>query len=150
MNFQAKDLNFETKVISSFARQLVMETIGASITSVKPGQVEITLPFSEKLVQQHGFIDGGIVATVLDSACGYAAYSLMPEDASPLSIEYKINFMRPAAGEIFIARGRVIKPGKTVFVAAGEVVAVSQGEEREIAVMQASIMAVYQRSGIEG
>src|SRR5687767_12584038 len=122
-----------------------METIGAALTRVEPGAVEITLPFRADLTQQHGFVHAGIVATILDSACGYAAFSLMPADAAVLTAEYKINLLRPAAGERFAARGRVLRAGKTLTVCAGEVFAVDGGTEKAVATMLGTIMAVAER-----
>ena len=148
MSFTPSDPNFEARVRASFARQRVMATLGAELTRVEPGAVEITLPFRADLTQQHGFLHAGIVATILDSACGYAAFSLMPADAAVLTAEYKINLLRPAAGERFAARGRVVRPGKTLTVCAGEVFAVDGGEEKAVAAMLATIMAVAEREGV--
>ncbi|MFT3883389.1 MAG: PaaI family thioesterase [Gemmatales bacterium] len=112
----AVNTSFERRVRDSFARQKVMETLGAVMSRVDEGMVEITLPYRVELTQQHGFLHAGIVATILDSACGYAAFSLMPADVAVLTVEYKINLMRPAKGERFVARARVVRPGKTVTV----------------------------------
>jgi uncharacterized protein (TIGR00369 family) len=110
---------------------------------VAPGAVEIELPYRADLCQQDGFLHAGIVTTIVDSACGYAAYTLMPAGARVLSVEFKINFLAPAIGDRFIARGMVARAGRTVTVCTGEVVAVSQGAERAIALMQATMMAVF-------
>jgi uncharacterized protein (TIGR00369 family) len=114
--------DFESRVRLSFARQRVMETIGAVLSRVDAGAVDIALPFRDDLTQQDGFLHAGIVATILDSACGYAAYSLMPADVGVLTVEYKINLMRPAIGNRLVARGRVVRAGKTLTVCTGDVV----------------------------
>lgn len=146
--FQPHDPDFEQRVRASFARQRVMETIGATIDRVAPGEVDITLPFRDDLTQQHGFLHAGIVGTILDSACGYAALSLMAPDAGVLTIEYKINLLAPASGSRMIARGRVIRPGRTITVCAGEVIAEHDGKEQPVAMMQATIMAIRDRPGV--
>ena len=119
MTVAAGNEGFEARVRASFARQRVMETLGAVMTRVEPGSVEIVLPYRADLTQQHGFIHAGIAATILDSACGYAAFSLMPADVAVLTVEYKINLLRPAKGERLIARGRVVRSGKTLTVCCG-------------------------------
>ncbi len=150
MKFAVQDPDFEARVRASFARQKLMETIGAELTKVAPGETEITLPYREELTQQHGFVHAGIVATVADTACGYAAFSLMPADAAVLTVEYKINLMAPAAGERFVARGRVIRPGRTLTVCAGEVVAYQQGKGKTVATMLATLMALPNQEGLAG
>ena len=110
--FKIHDPDYKQKVITSFNRQQVMNTINASIGEILPGYVEIDFPFHQSLTQQHGFIHGGIVSTVLDSACGYSAFSLMPVDAGVLTIEFKVNLLSPAKGERFRAIGKVTKPGE--------------------------------------
>lgn len=110
----------EKCIKGSFARQTVMGSIGASITSVEPGEVTIELPFRSDLTQQPGFIHAGVVTMVVDTACGYAALSRMPASAAVLTVEYKVNFLSPAEGEKRIARGRVLKPGRTLTVCFGE------------------------------
>lgn len=140
--FQPPDPHFAERVRASFQQQTVMAAIGASVRSVEPGDVEIELPYRGDLCQQDGFLHAGIVTTIVDSACGYAAYTLMPDGARVLSVEFKINFLAPAIGDRFIARGTVARAGRTVTVCTGEVVAVSQDSERVIALMQATMMAV--------
>ena len=108
------DGDFEARVRDSFARQRAMATIGAELTRVTPGVVEIELPFDEALTQQHGFLHAGVISTALDSACGYAAYSLMPAGAAVLTIEFKVNLLAPGRGERFLFRGSVTKPGRTM------------------------------------
>lgn len=142
---------FEARVRGSFARQAVMKTIGAELRRVEPGLVEIALPFSEALTQQHGFLHAGVVATALDSACGYAALSVMPEDAGVLSIEFKVNLLAPGRGERFLLRGSVTKPGRTIVVTDGQAFALQSGAEPKlIATMTATMMVVTGREGIEG
>lgn len=146
--FTPQDPQFEGRVRESFARQHVMTTIGATMTSVEPGAVEIQMPFRPDLTQQHGFLHAGIITTIVDSACGYAALSLMPAQVGVLTIEYKVNFLAPAAGEFFVARGRVTKPGRNVTVCAGDVFAVQEGRETLIATMLTTMMVVRDRPAI--
>jgi len=125
--FLPQDPGFEARVRESFARQRVMGLLGAELTRVLPGRVEIELAFRDDLTQQHGFFHAGIVGTIADSAGGYAAYTLMPADASVLSVEYKINLMSPADGERLVASGQVVRPGRTLTVCDLEVVVVKEG-----------------------
>jgi uncharacterized protein (TIGR00369 family) len=149
MDDAAAEGDFERRVRASFARQRVMETISATLTRVDQGEVEIALPYRADLTQQHGFIHAGIVATILDSACGYAAFSLMPADVAVLTVEYKINLLRPAKGDRLVARARVVRSGKTLTVCAGDVVAQAGGVENVIATMLATVMAVPQRDNLK-
>ena len=147
--FKPQDPNFEARVRASFTRQKMMQTIGAKLMSVSPGVVEIELPFQDDLTQQHGFLHAGIIATIGDNACGYAALSLAPVDSAVLTIEYKINLVSPATGERFIARGCVTKPGRTVTVCASDVFALSEGNDRKlIATMLSTIMLLADRAGL--
>ena len=125
--FEPKDPAFESRVRASFVRQKVMGLIGAELTRVTPGRVEIELPFRDDLTQQHGFFHAGIIGTIADSAGGFAAYTLMPAGASVLSVEYKINLMAPAEGERLVASGQVIRPGRTLTVCDLEVVVLKGG-----------------------
>jgi uncharacterized protein (TIGR00369 family) len=125
-----------------------MKTVGAQLTSVEPGQVTIEWPYSPSLTQQHGFLHAGVVAAVADSACGYAALTLMPADAGVLSVEFKVNLMKPAAGDHFRAIGKVIRAGRTLTVCAAEVHAHLKGKEAVIAIMQATMMAVRDHSDL--
>jgi uncharacterized protein (TIGR00369 family) len=133
------------RVRASFAKQRVMATIGASLESVEPGAVTIAMPPNASLTQQHGYLHAGIIATIADSACGYAALSLMPDDAAVLSIEFKTNMLAPADGERFIARGKVIKPGRTIMVCDATVHAVRGGAEKLVATMTGTMMVVQGR-----
>jgi uncharacterized protein (TIGR00369 family) len=144
-------VDFEERVRSSFERQQAMATIGAQLTSVTPGTVEIEMPYSSALTQQHGFLHAGIISTALDSACGYAAFSLMPENAGVLTIEFKVNLLAPGKGERFLFRGSVTKPGRTIVVADGQAYAfAADGEAKLIATMTGTMMAVAGRQGVEG
>src|SRR5438128_263647 len=102
----------ERRIRDSFARMQAMATIGASVKAVREGEVEIDLPFSAALTQQHGFVHAGVIATIVDTACGYAALTLMPMDAAVLTTEFKLNLLSPAKGDRFIAAGRVVRPGR--------------------------------------
>jgi uncharacterized protein (TIGR00369 family) len=139
---------FEERVRASFARQRVMSTLGAVLTRVEAGAVEIALPYRADLTQQHGFIHAGVVATILDSACGYAAFSLMPADVAVLTVEYKINLLRPAEGDRVLARARVLRAGKTLTVCAGDAFTERDGSERVVATMLATVTAVPEREGL--
>jgi uncharacterized protein (TIGR00369 family) len=136
------------RVRDSFALQAIMTTIGAAVSSVKPGEVEIVLPYSGKITQQHGFIHGGIVATIADSACGYAALSVMPRDAAVLTTEFKINFMSPAKGDQLRAVGRVIRSGKKLVVTLGEVFAEQGASSKQVALITATMMVVDTVNGL--
>ncbi|MBB5348183.1 PaaI family thioesterase [Desulfoprunum benzoelyticum] len=129
------------RIRDSFARQSVMTTIGATLTAVENGAVTVELPFRSDLTQQHGFLHAGVVTMIVDSACGYAALTMMPASAAVLTAEYKVNFLSPAEGEKLIARGRVLKPGRTLTVCFGEVHAVRDGQEKLVATMMATMVA---------
>lgn len=145
---EASDPAFEARVRDSFARQKVMTLLGARMRTVAPGVVEVEAPFRDDLTQQHGFLHGGVSTALLDSACGYAALTLMPRGTGVLAIEFKVNLLAPAAGQIFVARGRVLKPGRTITVSAADLFAVRDGEERICATMLATMMVVRDRPGI--
>jgi uncharacterized protein (TIGR00369 family) len=136
------DPAFESRIRSSFARQGLMKTIGAHLVKVAPGEVAIELPYSKAFTQQHGFIHAGILSTIADNACGYAAYTLMPANSEVLGVENKINFLAPGKGERFVAIGKVIKAGRTLAVCSGEVWATNNGEKTLVAVMQSTLMAL--------
>lgn len=122
-----------------------MTTIGATLVTVAPGEVVIELPFREDLTQQHGFLHASIVTAIVDSACGYAAYTLMPSDGAVLTAEYKVNFLAPAAGRRFLAYGRVMKPGRTLTVTTGDVVAETDAGPKPVATMLATMMTASGR-----
>lgn len=148
--FEPRNPDFEARVRESFARQAAMRTLGATLAVVKPGRVEITLPWAEPLTQQHGFLHAGMVATGLDSACGYAGFSLMAADAAVLTIEFKINLLAPAQGQRFRMVGTVIKPGRTVTVCEGQAWAIDGDREKLVATMGCTLMAVVGRDNIQG
>jgi uncharacterized protein (TIGR00369 family) len=147
--FEPLDVGYEEKVRESFNRQEIMQTVNASIRAIRPGQVELEFPYQSSLTQQHGFIHAGIVATVLDSACGYAAFSLMPKNAAVLTIEFKVNLLSPAKGDLFRAVGKVKKAGRNITVSEGDLFAYVDGEQKLVATMIGTIMLVYDREGIE-
>jgi uncharacterized protein (TIGR00369 family) len=152
MSVQPRDPDFERRVRASFARQAVMATLGATLQRVLPGEVVISLPFREDLTQQHGFLHAGIVTAVVDSACGYAALTLMEPGAAVLSVEFKVNLLAPARGAFFEAVGRVVRAGRTVTVVSGELRAFAAAEPRSdstvVAIMTGTMMAVRDRSGL--
>lgn len=151
MASKVPDADYEERVRASFARQKTMATIGAELTLVTPGIVEIEMPFAEEFTQQHGFLHAGVISTALDSACGYAAFSLMPENAGVLTIEFKVNLLAPGKGERFLFRGSVTKPGRTIVVADGQAYAfAANGEAKLIATMTGTLMTIVGRGGIEG
>ncbi len=135
------------RVLASFARQAMMATLGVELTSVVPGRVELTLSHDERFTQQHGFLHAGAVAAVLDSACGYAAFSLMPPEAAVLTASYTINLLAPAGGRRFTMTGEVLRAGRTLTVCRGD--AFADGADKPFAVMQATMTAVYGRPGVQ-
>ena len=136
------DPHFAARIHASFGRQKAMTLIGASLATVAPGLVEIALPFREDLTQQKGFIHGGVIGMIADTACGYAAYSLMPADSSLVTVEYKINILAPATASL-TARGEVVKAGRTLTITRGEVYA---EDGTRIALMQQTLMMLAGRS----
>ena len=147
-NFASQTPDFDYRVQSSFAKQSVMKLIGAELIKILPGEVEILLPFRHDLTQQHGFLHAGIITAIVDSACGYAALSLMPAGASVLTVEFKVNLLAPAKGERFVARGKVVKPGRTITVCSGEVFALGSEEPKLVATMTATMMTLQGRPGV--
>jgi uncharacterized protein (TIGR00369 family) len=146
MSFQPKDPNFDDRVRASFARQPTMQTLGVEIARLAPGEIELTMPYQQAFTQQHGFIHAGIIATALDSACGYAAFSLMPADAAVLTVEFKTNLLAPAQGERFLFRARVVKPGRTLTVCDAQALALTRSDDgRLVATMTGTLMAIFDR-----
>lgn len=143
IQFEPRDPDFKARVTQSFAEQAIMQTIGAELSEVAPGRVEIVLPYDRRLSQQDGFLHAGVSSIIMDSACGYAAFSLMPADARVLTIEFKINLLAPAAGERFHAVGKVRKSGRSVFVAEAELLAERDGAAKLAATMSGTLMALY-------
>jgi uncharacterized protein (TIGR00369 family) len=142
MNFIPKDENFTEKVRDNFAAQTVMQTIGAKLIRVEPGEVEIELPYRKDLTQQNGYLHAGIITTIADSACGYAAFSLMPKGAEVLSVEFKVNLLSPAIGEKFIAKARVLRAGKTLTIVQADVFASQDGREKQVSTMFGTMMCL--------
>lgn len=143
--------DFRKRIRESFARQAAMRTVGAELTLVEQGTVEIELPFDDKLTQQHGFLHAGVISAALDSAGTYAAYSVIDPDASILTIEFKVNLLSPGRGERFLFRGEVTKPGSTIIVSDGRGYAIrADGPAKLIASMTGTMMVVRGRQGIEG
>jgi len=147
--FEPSDPDFESRVRASFARQAVMATLGARLAGVTAGGTVIELPARPELTQQHGFLHAGVLATVLDSACGYAAFTLMPADAAVLSIEFKINLLAPAAGDRLVARARVVRAGRTITVCTADGFMLRDGVEKHVATMTGTMMCVRD-SGLSG
>lgn len=141
-------LDIARRVKDSFDKQGAMSTIGAKLTLVEPGAVDISLDWAQGLTQQHGFLHAGMVSTALDSACGYAGLTLMPADAAVLTIEFKINLLAPAKGQHFRMEGRVIKPGRTITVTEGKAFAIDAGKEKLIATMSCTLMCLQDRAGL--
>ena len=141
--FSPRDPNYAERVRDSFQRQKSMAWIGAELAHLAPGYCEIRLPHKPELTQQHGYIHGGIIGTIGDSAAGYAAYTLMPRDSSVLTIEYKMNLMAPGDGEILIARGEVVRAGRTLVVARADVYAVKAGTETHCASLLQTLMTMH-------
>ena len=145
MAWQAKDPAFAERVRTSFDRQRFMGTLGARLGRVAPGEVDIELPVRDTLSQQHGFVHAGALASVLDSAAGYAAFTLMPPGAAVLSIEFKINMLEPARGRTIVARGRVVRAGRTISVCRADAVAFDDGSETIVATLTGTMMCVEGR-----
>lgn len=142
-SFEPRDPEWESRVRASFARQQVMALIGARLTALSPGHCEIRLPFRDDLSQQAGYFHAGIISTVVDSAGGYAGFTLMPAGSDVLSVEFKLNLMSPADGELLIATGEVLKSGKNLVVARGEVYVVKSGRITHCATMQQTLMTMH-------
>jgi uncharacterized protein (TIGR00369 family) len=149
--FKPADADFVARVRGSFAQQAAMTLIGAELVEVGPGRITMTLAHSERVTQQHGFIHAGIVSTALDSACGYAAATLMPADAGVLTIEFKVNLLAPARGPQLRIEGRVTKAGRTISVADGQAWQPHPsrpGEEQLVATITATLMTVTGRDDV--
>jgi uncharacterized protein (TIGR00369 family) len=147
---EPRNPRFEQVVRDSFAAQQLMATIGARLTRVTGGEIEIRVPFRRDLTQQHGFLHAGVVTSALDSACGYAALSLAEEGVGVLSVEFKTNLLAPARGEELIARGRVLRAGRSITVCQAEASMIADGGESSVAIMLATIMTVRDRPDVVG
>jgi uncharacterized protein (TIGR00369 family) len=144
--FQPKDPDFETRMRASFPLQRLLMTLGARMGHVAPGETDIEIPYREDITQPNGYLHGGTLAAAADTACGYAAFTLVPLECAILTAEFKINFVSPAIGEKIIAKGRVLKPGRTLTACVCDVFAVDQeGNEKIVAAAQATIMTVEMR-----
>jgi uncharacterized protein (TIGR00369 family) len=139
---QLRNPSYAQKIKESFNQQTVMALIGAELTRVDPGIIEITLPYRADLAQQHGYLHAGIVTTIADSACGYAAYSLMPPNSEVLSVEFKVNLLRPAKGQTFTAIAEVVKSGKTLTVVRADVFAIDADRRDLIATMLGTMICL--------
>ena len=144
--FHGTDPHFAGRVRASFERQNAMQLIQATMPVIEPGATEIHLPHWQGVEQQHGFVHGGVVGMIADSSAGYAAMTVVPAGASVLTVEYKMNLMAPADGERLIARGRVVRPGRTLIVTQSEVFAIRDGRETLCALMQQTIMVMHGKS----
>ena len=139
---QLRNPSFAQEIKQSFSKQTIMSLIDAELTRVDPGLVEITLPYRADLAQQHGYLHAGIVTTIADSACGYAAYTLMPHGSEVLSVEFKVNLLRPAKGETFSALAEVVKSGKTLTVVRADVFAIDADRRELIATMLGTMICL--------
>ena len=148
MSFQPRDPAFESRVRASFARQRFMATLGATLESVLPGEVRIAFGFREDLTQQHGFLHAGVSTAIADSACGYAALTLMEPGVGVLAVEFKINMLAPAAGERFVAVARVVRAGRTLTVCTAEVTTQRDDATTTVALMQGTMMSVRGRGDV--
>jgi uncharacterized protein (TIGR00369 family) len=146
-DFTVLNPNYAAEVRESFERQIFMRLLGATLEAVEPGAVDIALPYREDLVQQNGYVHAGAIASIADSACGYAAYTQMPAGVSVLSVEFKVNLLAPAAGDRFVAEGRVIRAGKTLTVTRGDVFGYRNGARKHVATMQATMIQIAARAG---
>lgn len=140
----------DTQLRASFARQTIMTTLGATLEIVEKGRVVIALPYARHICQQHGFLHAGVVTTIVDSACGYAAFSMMPPGSAVLTVEFKVNLMSPARGERFLAEGRVVKAGRTLTVTQGEVTAMEGDSRTTVAIITATMMRLDAKDGVAG
>ena len=136
------DPDFERRVRASFERQGAMRLIGARLGRLGPGYCSVELPYREDLTQQHGYIHAGIVSAILDSAGGYAGFTLFPANASVLTVEYKLNLIAPAMGERLVAEAEVVKPGRTLAITRGEVYAEREGKRTLCAIMQQTLIVM--------
>ena len=146
MAFTTPDPDYEERIRASFKRQMFMDFIGATLAHVRPGYCEIHVPYKKELSQQHGFFHGGVIGTLADNAGGYAAYTLMPADSSILTVEYKLNLLAPGSGDLLIARGQVVKPGRTLTVCRSDVAVVKDGQEKLCAIATVTLMQMVGRA----
>ncbi|HZG43546.1 MAG TPA: PaaI family thioesterase [Longimicrobium sp.] len=147
---RAPEPGFEARVRQSFTRQRLMETLGARLARVSAGEVDVELDVRDEVGQQHGFVHAGALASILDSAAGFAAYTLMPADAGVLSVEFKVNLLAPARGERIIARGRVVRAGRTISVVTADAFGIEGGRETHVATFTGTMMTIQGRPGVAG
>jgi uncharacterized protein (TIGR00369 family) len=140
--FTAKDAEYAARVRESFSRFALMQTIGARLLRVGPGEIDIEMATRGDLTQQHGYVAGGVVTAIVDTACGYAAMSLMPAGAGVLTVEYKVNFLSPARGEQLLATGRVVRAGRSLTVCRGDVYAMTGTAPKPVATMLATMATI--------
>ena len=148
LGFEPRNPAYATRVQASFDRQKVMALLGAKLIRLAPGECEIHLPFKPELTQQHGYFHGGIIGTIADSAGGYAAFTLMPPDSSVLTVEYKMNLLAPGDGDLLIARGRVLKSGRTLVVAQVDAFVLKDGRETLCATLLETLMTMHGRADL--
>lgn len=148
-DFPARNPDYDARVRASFARQALMTTMGMRIEELAPGKIALAMAHDPALTQQHGFLHGGVVASGLDTACGFAAFSLMPADAAVLTVEFKTNFLNPAQGDGYRFEAEVIKPGRTLVIVEARAYGVTGGASRLIATMSATMMAIQGREGVK-
>jgi uncharacterized protein (TIGR00369 family) len=144
--FEPRNPDWEATVRGSFARQKVMQLIGAEMGALTPGHCEIRLPFRDDLTQQNSYFHAGITGTIVDSAGGYAGYTLMPQGSDVLTVEFKLNLLAPADGDYLVAEGQVLKSGRNLIIARGEVYAIKNGRATHCATMQQTLMTMHGRS----
>lgn len=142
MRSRPPDPDYEARVRENFGRQRMMRTLGAELLSVEPGEVSIAMGYREDLTQQHGYMHAGGITAIVDSACGYAALTLMEPGKEVLAVEFKINLLRPAAGERFVATAQVLRAGRTLTVCSGQVHAENDGNRKLVAAMQGTMIAI--------
>ena len=148
--FEPKNPDFRAVATATFERQQAMRSLGISIARLEPGEIELTMPYSADFTQQNGFVHAGVITAALDTACGIAAFSLMPAGVDILTVEFKTNLLAPAKGERFVFRAHVVKPGRTLTVCEARAYAVSDGTESLIATMTGTLMAMVPRNPSAG
>jgi uncharacterized protein (TIGR00369 family) len=146
LRFEPKNPDYRDIATDTFERQHAMRTLGISIARLEPGEVELAMPYSPELTQQNGYVHAGIITAGLDSACGIAAFTLMPEGSDILTVEFKTNLLAPARGQRFAFRATVVKPGRTLTVCEGRAYAEHDGNETLIATMTGTLMALPRRA----
>jgi len=149
-SFEARNLNYSAQVRESFAKQGAMNSLRAEIVELAPGRLILGMPFQDAFTQQHGFVHAGIISSLLDTACGFAAFSLMEEGAGVLTAEFKTSLLAPARGERFTAVAEVVRSGRTLTFCEARAFAETDGSSTLIATMSATLIAIYGRQGIRG